>query len=116
MSHGDAKDALELFGPECYWRDLVAFTWNIRTCEGREEICAMLGSCLASIQPGNFSLKNAPVADPAAESFFTFETAAGRGIGHLRLREGKCWTLLTALRELENSGSEPELARARLPG
>ena len=35
LEQGDAAGAAELFAPESYWRDLVAFTWNIRTVEGR---------------------------------------------------------------------------------
>src|SRR4051794_23189220 len=29
-----------LFGEECYWRDFLAFTWNILTLEGRPAIVA----------------------------------------------------------------------------
>ena len=41
----DRKDwsaATDLFGSECYWRDLISFTWNIKTLEGKDEIQAML--------------------------------------------------------------------------
>ena len=31
-------DAAALFAEECFWRDLVMFTWNIRTMEGRDQI------------------------------------------------------------------------------
>ena len=31
---GDMERAVELFQPDCYWRDLVTFTWNIKTMEG----------------------------------------------------------------------------------
>ena len=34
------------------------------------------------------------------EAWIGFETAVGRGSGHLRLRDGKAWTLLTTLYEL----------------
>ncbi|MEV6490051.1 NAD(P)/FAD-dependent oxidoreductase [Actinoplanes sp. NPDC051633] len=43
-----------------------------------------------------------------------FETAAGRGTGHLRLAEEGAWTLLTTLRELK--GHEEPLAGRRPPG
>ena len=33
---GDVDAAVALFEPDSYWRDLVSFTWNIRTPEGRE--------------------------------------------------------------------------------
>ena len=35
------------------------------------------------------------------EAWIEFETEAGRGSGHLRLRDGKAWTLLTTLYELK---------------
>ena len=31
-----------LFADECYWRDFLAFTWNIVTLEGRARIWNML--------------------------------------------------------------------------
>ena len=30
----DVAGAAALFHDECYWRDLVFFTWNIKTMEG----------------------------------------------------------------------------------
>ena len=82
-----------MFEPEGFWRDLVSFTWNIKTCEGRGEIKAMLAARLADVKPRNFQAKTA--------EWFSFETALGRGIGHLRLRDKHCWTLLTTLQELK---------------
>jgi len=35
LSAGDVERAVELFQTDCYWRDLVTFTWNIKTMEGR---------------------------------------------------------------------------------
>jgi putative flavoprotein involved in K+ transport len=100
LSRGEVAGAAELFAPECYWRDLLAFTWDIRTHEGREAVRRMLSERLGEVRPGRFSLWSAPTADPSAETWFSFETSAGRGVGHLRLRDGRAWTLLTALREL----------------
>jgi putative flavoprotein involved in K+ transport len=91
-----------LFHPTSFWRDLLAFTWNLKTCEGPEEIQAMLAATLARTRPSNFQLTGEPkTADGITEAWFAFETAVGRGVGHVRLRDGKCWTLLTALRELK---------------
>ena len=97
LEKGDPQAVADLFGDECYWRDLVAFTWNLRTSEGRDEIRAMLAATLASTRPSRFVLGNHTESD----GWFTFETGVGRGIGHLRLRDGKAWTLLTTLRELK---------------
>ena len=38
----DIDAAVALFDADSYWRDLVAFTWNICTQEGPEAIRAML--------------------------------------------------------------------------
>ena len=35
LERGDIDAAARLFDDECYWRDIVAFTWNIKTMEGR---------------------------------------------------------------------------------
>jgi putative flavoprotein involved in K+ transport len=31
----DPARVAALFTEDCFWRDLIAFTWNIRTFEGR---------------------------------------------------------------------------------
>jgi putative flavoprotein involved in K+ transport len=98
LRKSDLKAVSALFADECYWRDLVAFTWNIRTCEGRDEIKAMLAATLGTVAPAAFKLMG---MDGEAAGWFSFETGVGRGIGHLRLREGKAWTLLTTLQELK---------------
>ena len=38
----DVAAAAELFEPGGFWRDLVSFTWNLHTSEGRDQIAAML--------------------------------------------------------------------------
>ena len=42
LTAGDAAAAAELFLEDSYWRDLVAFTWNIKTVEGRDGVEDML--------------------------------------------------------------------------
>jgi putative flavoprotein involved in K+ transport len=101
LSTGDIATISGLFAAECYWRDLVAFTWNIRTVEGREAIAQMLESQIAAIGPRAFRPDGTTgLADPANETWFTFETKHARGRGHLRLADGKCHTLLTTMTEL----------------
>jgi len=100
-----------LFVEDCYWRDLVAFTWNIITIEGPEGVCKMLAQRLHQVQPSDFSVAEelgAAAAD--TESWIKFETSVGRGIGHLRLRDGKAWTLLTTLNDLKGH-EEPKHGR-----
>jgi putative flavoprotein involved in K+ transport len=93
LERGEIDAAAAMFEPEGYWRDLVALTWNVKTCEGRAAIKAMLAATLAAARPRKFQAKTA--------EWFTFETAAGRGVGHMRFRDKRhCWTLLTTLQEL----------------
>ena len=47
LKQRDIQQALSLFGEECYWRDLVAFTWNLKTLEGKDQIQSMLNATLA---------------------------------------------------------------------
>ncbi|OFI37632.1 FAD-dependent oxidoreductase [Arthrobacter sp. SW1] len=93
---------LELFDDEPYWRDFVSFTWNLKTMEGKAEIERMLGATLGDVQPSNWTLAEDATGDAAAtEAWVNFETAQARGHAHLRLRNGKCWTLLTTMQELK---------------
>ncbi|MEB3332231.1 MAG: hypothetical protein VKI83_07050, partial [Synechococcaceae cyanobacterium] len=82
---GDPRAVVALFGPECFWRDLVAFTWNLRTEEGPEAITAMLAARLADVAPHSFSLRGeASETDGRIEAWFGFETRVGRCSGHVR--------------------------------
>ncbi|MBW8321459.1 MAG: nuclear transport factor 2 family protein, partial [Rhizobium sp.] len=48
LESGDIDAAVNLFQADCYWRDLVTFTWNLKTLEGHEQIRDMLTSQLAA--------------------------------------------------------------------
>ncbi|MEO0525372.1 MAG: NAD(P)/FAD-dependent oxidoreductase [Pseudomonadota bacterium] len=90
-----------LFAPDCYWRDLVSFTWNIKTMEGRDAIGEMAEACLPDVRPTNWKIDgDATEADGITEAWVTFETDAVRGRGHVRLNDEGCWTLLTTAQEL----------------
>jgi putative flavoprotein involved in K+ transport len=98
----DADAAAELFATDAFWRDLVAITWNLKTLEGRDQIRAMLSETLAHARPRDFSASEPPAeTDGVIEAWLQFETEVGRGRGHLRLRDGSAWTLLTTLYELK---------------
>ncbi len=115
LNGGDHGNVAQLFGDECYWRDLLAFTWNIITLEGREQICAMLIECLHGINPVNISLDGVATSDgDVTEAWFTLETAVARGRGIVRLKDDKCWTLLTTIDELK--GSEEKIGTNRIQG
>jgi putative flavoprotein involved in K+ transport len=117
LTSGDADAAAALFTPDCFWRDLIAFTWNIRTFEGPAEIAGMLRATLSSAQPCGIKIEageEPAVANGVTEAWIVFETATGRGHGHLRLRDGRCWTLLTTVYELK--GHEEPRGESRPKG
>ena len=113
LAAGDADRAAGLFGEQSFWRDLVAFSWNIVTVEGPDGVRDLLRETLARTRPTGWRTTGEPTAaDGVTEAWIEFDTAVGRGRGHLRLRDGRAWTLLTTLYEL--TGHE-EPARDRRP-
>lgn len=104
LTGGDIDAAVNLFQADCYWRDLVTFTWNLRTMEGHDQIRDMLSKQLAITKPSHFRQDG---SNPASESdgitdgWFEFETGVARGYGHIRLKNGLIWTLLTTMTELK---------------
>jgi putative flavoprotein involved in K+ transport len=115
LASGQPENALPLFDDDCYWRDLVAFTWNIRTQEGHGAVRDMLAARMADTAASHFQLEGeATEADGVTEAWFTFETKVSRGRGHLRLRGDKAWTLLTTMVELK--GFEEKKGVNRIKG
>lgn len=115
LTSSDVDRAAALFAEECYWRDLVSFTWNIKTVEGRAGIADLLRETLESTGPRYFAVIAEPTeAGGVIEAWLSFETAVGRGTAHLRLVDGHAWTLLTTLDELR--GHEEPLSERRPKG
>ncbi len=97
----DSDAVPSLFQDDCYWRDLLAFTWTLRTAEGRPAIAALLRATLERTAPSGWQLEGeASESNGVTEALLRFETAAGHGRGVLRLKDGKAWTLLTTLQAL----------------
>ena len=68
LSSSNINAAAALFADECYWRDLVSFTWNIITLEGQPSIEAMLKDTLAKVKPSNWKIRGeASTADGVIE-------------------------------------------------
>ncbi|WP_292337754.1 NAD(P)/FAD-dependent oxidoreductase [Mesorhizobium sp.] len=102
LAAGDAAAASNLFVDDCYWRDLLTFTWNITTMEGREAIADMLAATLATAKPSAWQLTGEAISDDGTiEAWFSFETAVASGEGIMRLRDGRCRTLFTAMTDLK---------------
>lgn len=115
LASGNPDNVLPLFDADCYWRDLVSFTWSIRTQEGHDAVRDMLAARQADAGASNFQLEGeATEADGVTEAWFTFETRVSRGRGHLRLKGDKAWTLLTTMVELK--GFEEKKGANRIKG
>ena len=115
-----------LFHADSHWRDLLAFTWRIRTVNGADAILRELKAHIGRVRAAAFRVDRRGTAPrhvtragaDAHEAIFTFETAEGRGNGVLRLTPDvvdgntlRAWTLLTALDELK--GYEEQVGRSR---
>ena len=120
LARNDGSALAKLFLPESYWRDVLALTWRIGTADGAEDIVLELQASAARTHPARFKIdpdrtppRSVTRAGTAAiEAIFSFETAAGRGSGVLRLSPDasgtpKAWTLLTALEEIKGHEEKP---------
>ncbi|MBR0670655.1 FAD-dependent oxidoreductase [Neoroseomonas soli] len=112
LASGEAARIGVLFAAESHWRDILAFTWNLRTASGAGEIGDLLAGCLPRMQPRAVALaaqRTPPrrvtrAGTEAIEAIFTFETAVGPCNGVVRLvnegGEHRAWTLTTSLDEI----------------
>ena len=117
LSADSPDQAVELFHDECYWRDLVAFTWNITTLEGTEAVRGMLVEQLSRVKPENWRLDESQTIDSTdgvITAWLLFETGCARCSGALRVRDGKIWTLMTSISDLK--GHEEALGFDRPSG
>jgi putative flavoprotein involved in K+ transport len=112
LSRRKPDAAAALFAEGGLWRDMVAFTWDIRTLEGRAAIRALVEETPETAD-AQWAAET-PQAGEAEEGFITFETTTGRGRGYVRLKDGLCQTLLTALDDLK--GHEAAQGRNRPRG
>lgn len=104
LADGNTARARDMFADDCYWRDLVTFTWNLKTVEGKDQVEDMLKHQLATTKPHNWSIAEGEMVTEdggIATAWITFETEVARGYGLIRLRDGKIWTLLTTMVELK---------------
>ncbi len=111
----DTAAAAALFLPDGLWRDILAFTWNIQTMNGRAAIATTLGETLARTKPTRFHIpanRTPPrwvsrAGTECIETLFAFDTAAGPCAAVARLvpdpqapGQLRAWTLNTNLQEI----------------
>lgn len=116
LGNKDMAAITGLFQDECYWRDLVLFSWNLRTFEGHAQIRDMLAQQLSQVEPVRFTRdeREASTDDGGLlQGWLNIDTNLARGYGHIRVKEGKIWTLLTTLSELKGH-EEPSGTRRPL--
>lgn len=91
---GDAKAVAETFQPGGWFRDVLTFSWDLRTLEGRDKIAAFLAGKLPSVQISNVKLSDNQHLRPSSfaagsvegvEFGYTYETPIARGQGLARL-------------------------------
>ncbi|WP_299741512.1 NAD(P)/FAD-dependent oxidoreductase [uncultured Tateyamaria sp.] len=114
LENGRVDEAVSMFQADCYWRDLVSFTWNIRTMEGQDAIRDMLQAQISAIKPTTWRVADGEVVTEEGgivTAWITFETDVSRGYGLIRLKDGLIWTLLTSMTELK--GHEEPLGYER---
>ena len=110
LGHADVG---ALFHDDCHWRDLLAFTFNLVTLDGRGRIAEMLTDRLGTVCPQNWRLTGTPETDEDGftEAWFSFDTSLGPAVGALRLDGGQCRHLYTALIDL--TGHKEPVGRNR---
>ncbi len=126
LEKGDATKAASHFLEDGWWRDLLSFTWDHRSFQGRVGIEETLKETLTQTKPSKFQLElnKAPsmteteTEGQTLEAFYSFETAIGFGRGFLRLKQDdtgswKAWTLLTTLEALKGHEEKRGLNRPK---
>ena len=130
LAAGGTAALQDLFGDECHWRDLVAFTWHNTAHVGREKVTSALAEHQRTARAHAFRIAANRTPPRIArrlgleviEAFFDFETDIGCGTGVLRLRAEninspdavRAWVISTTLQELK--GYEEQVGAKRPTG
>ncbi len=117
LSRAEPDAVAQLFLPDGWLRDLLVFTWDVRSLAGREKIAAYLANTLSPAKITEVQLNESPNLAPqrivipqlggvqGVEVAFTFECRHGHGRAHARLLRDasgryKALSLLTELSDL----------------
>ncbi|KAI9573940.1 FAD/NAD(P)-binding domain-containing protein [Boletus coccyginus] len=115
----DVPAIVDLFLDNCFWRDMLALTWDFRTFEGRNALYKFLKDQLSVFSPRSdtFSLQydsielQRPYEDIAwIQAFFNFDTNVGHASGVLRLvpLPDGAWKAYVVYTNLEDLKGFPE--------
>jgi putative flavoprotein involved in K+ transport len=99
---------------DCYWRDLLTFSWDFRTLHGPDAIKSWLVGTFDKVGAQGFRLEGEPTIGAIGdhprtlEFFFRFETQIALGRGYVRLvgditaaGTPEVFTVLTAMADLK---------------
>jgi len=125
----DAERVAGLFAEDGFWKDLLAFTWDYPTFEGRGSIKSALSASLSEFKPRSVRLAKSRTGArfvkragrDLIEAYFDFDTVFGCCTGFVRLQYTpdaadlpKVWILLTTLQQLY--GYEERIGERRPTG
>lgn len=136
LSNGEYPRLSELFQEDSWWRDMLAFEWDLHTIQNRSAIQEFLHRNQPRSQLSGFRLQHEGKFQPRLEkpatglswisSMFFFETRVGRGTGVLRLTQNedgawRAYAMYTSLQELKDfeeplGSKRPEGTIESMPG
>ena len=106
LEGGDVEVLRPLFAADSYWRDRLAFTWDLRSLHGIDQTIEVIGRVLPSVEASDFELDDdsAQIFDGMLQATFRFTTGAGPARGVLRLVDltgtPVAWVVYTSLEGL----------------
>ncbi len=124
LERRDAGAVAGLFVADGHWRDIVAFSGDMTSVQGRAAIAGLFGRTMAATEPRGVRVaagRTAPrrvmrAGRQVIEVIFAFETAQGRGHGVARLvpdGDGvRAWTVSTSLEALHGDAPEDSARHA----
>jgi Flavin-binding monooxygenase-like len=127
LTRSSPPDLTSVMVENCYWRDVLSFTWDYRTFAGVEAVRRALGDTVHQVRPCNFRISPVRMKPrlgkrrdaPTLDGFFDFDTSLGIGNGFVRLDIGnvekpRALLLLTTLHQLR--GYEDKVGTRRKSG
>ncbi|MEP7091353.1 MAG: NAD(P)/FAD-dependent oxidoreductase, partial [Nocardioidaceae bacterium] len=111
----DVERATGLFATTCFWRDLIAFSWNLTTVENHDGVADLLRHTLDAADPTGFATEEPPTEEGGIlTAWIVFETAVARCRGLVRIdADDRAWTLLTTAYELKGHEEPRGVRRPR---
>ena len=116
LQSNDASQLTKLLHQDCWWRDMLALSWDFRTIHGLDKVSVYLSENFSLTTLHNLRLRETGKFAPSfssptegvmwLESMFEFQTQFGSGKGMLRLVQDsnglwKGYMMYTALQELK---------------